>query len=718
MNQRHIVRAVLGALLAFASSVAGAHAPGLEAALAAAPPAQPLMVFVRAGTVEAAERATRASGLRLIERWSGIDTVVVAGTPPAIHLLLASNPAGLYVEPNRKARLYLDSAHVASRAALARDPATGLLDKKTGMPYDGTGISIAINDTGIDGTHPMFVENGVSKVVVNLRQACLETGDGCGEWIAMDNTDPDHGHGTAVAGVAAGYERSVASGKVVRGVAPGAKLVGLGQSGYADLVYGFLSGLNWVLEHHGDPCGDGSCPPIRVVSNAWGPLDAETENTYQPESTAVRLSDALVAQGIVVTYAIGNGGLKNAGDGGSGDDNRVLYLAANPTPGVIGVANYDDNDIGDRNFRLYGSSSRALRSDPTTYPDLSAPGTSIRTSLSVTQAGYAEYSATVDDRAYGTVSGTSMASPYISGAAAVLMQARPLLTPAQVEYTLENTAHQFGLPDYVADPRNPDHATSFDRGHGLVDVAAALASILKRKLPAEGAFVADGELNLSFIPLPERATGVISPEGCETEAGAPSGTLAAPAPGGVCHSASHGYLEYNFNALPAEFTSAPLDSAIAVGGMASIVVHIADPLRESASAASVGRFVYRLDVIAADGTATSLSTGETLQGLVDGRNEGAFDVIPVQVPMGARLRLQLLYPGAASSAARMLFGGADYGDAGITLTVGHFDDTKRNSGKAAEAAPEGQGVVVGALSPTAVLVLIGLFAVKRRLGRG
>jgi hypothetical protein len=79
---------------------------------------------------------------------------------------------------------------------------------------------------------------------------------------------------------------------------------------------------------------------------------------------------------------------------------------------------------------------------------------------------------------YSTIGGTSMATPHISGVAALLYQARPTLTPAQVEDVLLDTAYKFTAgASYVSDPQNSGGTTSYDKGAGLVDVPAALNAL-------------------------------------------------------------------------------------------------------------------------------------------------------------------------------------------------------------------------------------------------
>lgn len=702
----HLAIAALLAIFAF-PAMGSTLDPALERTLAAADPDKALIVFVHASSIEPALRAVEESGLKLVEPWNRVGIAVARGTPKAIRRLI-THPAVLFVEPNVPARLFLDSAHIASRAEEARQPESGLLGP-TALPFDGTGISIAINDSGIDGLHPMFVENGVSKVVRNLKQTCVEEADGCNQWIDADNSD-FNGHGTAVAGIAAGYERVTATGHTVRGVAPGAKLIGLGHEPQQNYTYGYISGLNWVLEHHANPCGDNSCPPIRVVINAWGPGDA-CDSRLNQGSAATKLSDELVAAGIVVTYAVGNGECSHGLllRGGDGSDNRVLYLATNPTPGIIGVANYDDQDIGDRDHMLHPSSSRGLKSDPSTYPDLAAPGSNVWTACSIQQANCVA----ISDPQYSAFSGTSAASPYAGGAAAVLLSANPAMTPGQIEAILENTSYQFGPPDYVQDPRNPDHSTSFDRGHGLIDLAAALASVLARPVPTatRPRYKAIGTLSFLLTPQPERSTGLTSPEGCNTESGAAQGTLSPNAVAGICHSAKLLGL--------AVFASAPMSQPLIIGGPASMIVYLADvydPVEGRQSAME-----YDLYAVAPDDSETLIGTGVAISRLRPGRNLGTFHQAWRVLPTGTRLRLEMgdftpLTPGrrGAYSESRQLFGGSEYSDSGITFTVGTFDTRTSSAGPT-----EPRGLLGGAL-PLALLapgLLAGLcVGLARRRG--
>ena len=457
--------------------------PALADALAAAGPNDQLRLFVHADSIAAAVGATEHAGLTLLDRYDRVGVAVAMGTPARINAL-ANDSAVTHLEADAAVRLFTETSHSATRGAEARHA----FQPSFAEEINGAGVTIAVIDSGIDGTHPMFQRaDGTSKVVRNLKLVChsatevavdTQTCDAAtagATWLdltAVNDTDTisGGGHGTHVASTAAGFDWETPDLRQLSGAATGADLVGL-SVGATVSVYGGSNGLNWVLEHHTDPCGDGTCDPIRVVNNSWGPVIVGA--TYDPTSVIAKLQDELVTDGVVVVWANGNGDATN--DGGDGSDVRSSIYGQSPTPGIISVANYDDQGTGTREGTLNASSSRGQDGAVATYPDVSAPGTNIT-------AACRPYLAicgptTTDD---GTISGTSMAAPHVAGIVAQLFQVDPSLTPAEIENVLEDTAHKFTFgaayePD-LAD-RN-DGTTSFDKGHGLVDVVAAVASVL------------------------------------------------------------------------------------------------------------------------------------------------------------------------------------------------------------------------------------------------
>lgn len=408
------------------------------------------------------------------------------GTPEQIRAVAATDGV-VYVEGDMPLEYRLDTSHEATRGDLARQTFTD----GEGNPIDGRGVSIAVIDSGIDGSHPIFQwpeDSGQqgSKVARNMENVCVlgdlngEFTDSCLVDEPTNNTDTNSagGHGTHVAGIAAGVDVTTSDGRELHGAAPGSTLVGI-STGNALVLFGTNVGLNWVLEHHDNPCEGNlptrpqDCAPIKSTNHSYGPLGG---GEYDPNSATSKLQDALVAEGVINNWAAGN-------DGGDGSADMVSPYAKSPTPGVLGVASYDDGNTGTRNGIVSSFSSHGEDGDPTSYPDISAPGSNITSAclptLPICQSA--------EDLNYGTISGTSMATPHISGIVAQLLQADPTLTPAEVEDILEDNSYKYtDGADYEPDPRNDDGTTSFDKGHGLVDVAAAVAEVLGTSAPPPG----------------------------------------------------------------------------------------------------------------------------------------------------------------------------------------------------------------------------------------
>lgn len=506
--------------------------PELVNVLSASAPTDRLVVFVHAADVGTARAAVATAGLGLVTTWDTIGVAVGVGTPAAVRSVVAQ-PGVTYVEPDQPLVYFLDTSHTATRGAEARTAAGNVL-RPDNTPYDGTGVTIVVNDSGVDGTHEMFTRpDGTSKVERNVRELCAEALCS-GATVEVPNSDIANGHGTHVAGIAGGFERTAVDGRIVRGAAPGATLAAHG-SGAGLSILAANAGLNWVLQNRANPCGDGSCPPIRVVNNSWG----SGGGNFNPGSATSLLVNQLVDAGVVVVFAAGNGDA--TGNGGDGSTNMVNPHAQNPKPGVIGVANYDDINLGTRDGGLDTSSSRGKKGEPATYPDISAPG-SIITSACTYALPICRSSGDVTDPNYAAISGTSMAAPHIAGIVAVILEANPALTPAQVEDVVEDTAYKFGDPGtYEADvpARNSDNTTSFDKGHGLVDVVAALGDVdvLNRVTPAGPVCPGAG----GVLDVPDDATDFVF------ETGAPS-ALSEPGldilSGGLTTDAGNGDLTF------------------------------------------------------------------------------------------------------------------------------------------------------------------------------
>ncbi len=269
----------------------------------------------------------------------------------------------------------------------------------------GEGVDVAVLDTGVDAGHPDLADRIVS------RQS----------FVPDENTDDYAGHGTHVASIIAGT--GAASGGKEKGVAPGARLhVGkvLDNSGGGNISYA-LAGMEWAaLDQH-----------AKIINMSLG-TDQPSDGT-DPISQAI---DRLSAQtGALFVVAAGNVG----GPGTVG--------APGTATSALTVGAVDSADS------LASFSSRGPRIDGALKPEITAPGVDILAANSrFTGNGQG---------AYQSMSGTSMATPHVAGAAALLAAAHPDLSGAQLKDLLASSSRQ--TPAYDA----------FEAGSGRLDVAAA-----------------------------------------------------------------------------------------------------------------------------------------------------------------------------------------------------------------------------------------------------
>ena len=486
-------------LLSDATGASDVLMPSLADHLGTVAAGTPVRVMVQAGgSIDAAEAAARTAGLLPETGLDRVGIAVAVGTPLQVRSL-ASVPGVTRVDwADEQMVTFSETSHEATRAVPVHDGVVDLDGDGAADPLDGRGFSVAVVDSGTDGTHPMFAaEDGTSRVRKNVKIVCSDalpilagavTDDGyaAAESCAVDATavnDTDTtsigGHGTHVTGIASGGIVTDSAGRELRGAAPASDIVAV-SAGATLSIYGGTLGLYWVLQNHADPCGDGSCAPVVAVNNSWGPAGG---GDFSADAPQVLVQRALVEEGVTVVWAAGN-------DGGDGSESVTNPYSTDPTPGVLSVANYDDADSGSRDNALNSSSSRGQAGDVSTYPDLSAPGTNItsacRVYLPICSTGF-----DTADPDYNTITGTSMAAPHVAGYVALLQQAAvaqtgTTLSPGAIEDLLLDTAHPFGSRTYETDTRNPDSTTgtSFDAGHGLVDVLAAVERLTGQVLDA------------------------------------------------------------------------------------------------------------------------------------------------------------------------------------------------------------------------------------------
>src|SRR5215204_4014234 len=438
--------------------------------------ATPTTLMVHGTDIAAARAAVDATGMRTITEFERIGVVVASGT--ADHVQAArTQPGVVYLEGDVPIEFHDQTSNLATRGAEAVQTLTGA----NGLPLDGSGVSVAVIDSGVDPTHPAFREpDGSSAVVASLKSLCLDESNTSTDCVvpvptAVDtDTISGGGHGTHVNGIVAGRPVTTSDGLQLQGAAPGANLVSI-STGAVLLIVGADSALNWVLENHDAPCGAGvsaaECPPIKVTNNSYGPIGG---GEFDPNSATVKLQRALAADGVVTVWSAGN-------DDGDGSESMTNPPGQDPTGGILSVASFYDQDTGTRDGTVSDYSSRGASDDPSTWPDISAPGENItsacRPTLPICSTGLDPHDGPglTDVAAWNTISGTSMASPHIAGIVAQLFQADPTATPAEIDAALKSTAYRY--TDGAAYTSVGGYLTSLDKGTGLVDVVAAAQSL-------------------------------------------------------------------------------------------------------------------------------------------------------------------------------------------------------------------------------------------------
>lgn len=339
-------------------------------------------------------------------------------------------------------------------------------------PYTGAGIGVAVIDTGVDSTHP----DTAAVVTYNV------TGDPLnkdGVVVVPGPTVDTYGHGTHVSSTIAGS--GAASGGRYVGVAPGATVHSFKTDAGAFLLNSWaLRVFDWILTH---PEAN-----IRVSSNSWGSGDGTDFEPDDPINVATRM---LYDAGVSVAFAASN----------SGGPNTLNQYATSPW--VVSVAASDKQlnlaDFSSRG-RIGDNWDRGYAQETNTgiyRPTITAPGVDINAAKSA-EATLMAPGVDPENPFYTSASGTSMATPHVAGAIALMLDARESLTPADVIAILEGTADS--MPAYEI----------FEVGMGHLDAYEAVRAAERGKL--------------KFRPN----TGGRTPEFTATSAEAFSGTVFAP----------------------------------------------------------------------------------------------------------------------------------------------------------------------------------------------
>jgi serine protease AprX len=452
-NKRAGARLALGAALAVGAAVLASPAsPSLAAPSLAAPaatrststsaPSGAVIVRAVPGASGAVERAAKAAGGRVTRSLPIIDGFA-ATLPPRASELLAARRDVLSITPD-------STGHMMSV-----DPALGYdAAADTGSLYDveqvigatgaytagwtGKGVDVALIDTGVAPVPGLTSGN-----VIN------------GPDLSFDSQHADvrykdsYGHGTHMASIIAGRDKVAtpagyaATSSGFHGVAPDARIINIkvgASDGSAD-VSQVIAAIDWVAQHAHDPGLN-----IRVLNLSYG-TDGKQDYHLDPLAYAAQ---SAWRKGVLVVVAGGNDGTSNADLANPASDGNLLAIGAEDPMGTVAVA--DDTVPA---FANRGTSTR--------HVDMVAPGVHIlglRVPNGLVDQAYP--SARVGTRFFRG-SGTSQSTAVASGAAALLFQRYPGLSPQQAKMILGYGATWLAL------------GTTTNAGAGIVNVTKAMA---------------------------------------------------------------------------------------------------------------------------------------------------------------------------------------------------------------------------------------------------
>lgn len=335
---------------------------------------------------------------------------------------LAADPLVKRIEPDREVKAVLDTSLDEIKVKEVWPSFDG-----NNQTLTGVGRRIAIIDTGVDYRH--------GDLGGCLGANCKVIG---GYDFVNNDSDPldDHGHGTHVASTAAGKG-------VLSGVAPDAKILAykvLNQYGS-----GSWSNVIAAIQRATDPNGDGDTSDHVDVANM------SLGGSGNPDDAISRAVDNSSTAGVVHAIAAGNSGSGPSTIGSPGTARTAITVAASCKQSQIGVYGYCATPIASFSSR----GPLIWNGEDIQKPDLAAPGVYICAAY-IAAGGCAAGN-------YSRLSGTSMATPHVAGAAALVRQAYPNYTPAQVKQALKSTARPLGA-----------NLTYSDQGAGLIDLKAAI----------------------------------------------------------------------------------------------------------------------------------------------------------------------------------------------------------------------------------------------------
>ena len=432
------------------------------------------------------EDQNRLSDLGYTPKWviPAVDAILI-GAVDALNVTELSQIEGVVmVERYGSIQFYGD---IQTMAVKARN-STEYPESAWQLGVSGKGVNIALTDTGVDSEHPGLE----GKHVAGFDAVCFVHTDvhDCvlaGGRETDGSYDPDDGnqHGTACMGMAAatGIEADGSQSEFY-GSAPNASLVDvrigtdIGAGPFEtylieqEFYESAMNGLQWIIDNKDTawPGVDESLHGIDIISLSWG-ITSHEGGGSDGEDMHSRILDEATEAGVTVSNAAGN----------DGDDNDGLSGMSSSSLSITVGATDDKNTIDREDDTVAGYSSRGPRRDNgdgnpinELIPEVSAPGTNIIQAEGCVTSGGCHNDIPGQDASDNTYtgrgSGTSYATPSVTGIIALMMEANPDLSPMQIKEVLKQTAERRG----PASAPTVDPYWNRDFGYGMVDARSAV----------------------------------------------------------------------------------------------------------------------------------------------------------------------------------------------------------------------------------------------------
>ncbi|MDC0341345.1 S8 family serine peptidase, partial [Candidatus Poseidoniaceae archaeon] len=423
-------------------------------------------------------------GLNVVDVIEAVNGVLLGQINTSLAPTLAALDGVVMVERYGEVVFFGDVQTPAVKASNSSFYPVGAWD----LGVSGAGVNIAMVDTGVDNEHPglseKFVAGYDAVCYTPSDPICIAAGGGFRE---TDGTfDPDDGnqHGTACMGMAAatGIDASGAQTEFY-GAAPDAALIDVrigtdaGAGPFENYVLeqefyeSAMNGIQWIIDNKDTAWqdADGTNYGIDILSLSWGITSHEAGGSDGGDMHSEILNVAMEA-GIVVSVAAGNDGPDNVGLSGMGSSSLSITVGATD----------DQNTINREDDTVAGYSSRGPRADNgdgnplnELKPEISAPGSNIIQAEGCVTSGLCNnfFGGDAADNGYtGRGSGTSYATPSVSGIIALMLEINPDLTPLEVKEILKFTAERRGE---VTQP-DVDPFWNRDFGWGMADAYEAV----------------------------------------------------------------------------------------------------------------------------------------------------------------------------------------------------------------------------------------------------